>query len=155
MAKGYLNIKQLESMKKAELQDLAKKLGVSDAGTVKELVARIAAVEVDIPEESELTEEEKVAAGVARQEEERAAAEQAAKEQEEAEQAAKEAAEKAAAEQKAREEAEAAAALVKVRAVTRFLDKQINQIKDAGEAYKVSRERAEELVAAGVAEIVK
>lgn len=134
MAKGYLNIKQLESMKKAELQDLAKKLGVSDAGTVKELAARIAAVEVDIPEESELTEEEKVAAGVARQEEERAAAEQAAKEQ---------------------EEAEAAAGLVKVRAVTRFLDKQINQIKDAGEAYKVSRERAEELVAAGVAEIVK
>lgn len=145
MAKGYLNIKQLESMKKAELQDLAKKLGVSDAGTVKELAVRIAAVEVDIPEESELTEEEKVAVGVARQEEERAAAEQAAKE----------AAEKAAAEQKAREEAEAAAGLVKVRAVTRFLDKQINQIKDAGEAYKVSRERAEELVAAGVAEIVK
>lgn len=155
MAKGYLNIKQLESMKKAELQDLAKKLGVSDAGTVKELAVRIAAVEVDIPEESELTEEEKVAVGVARQEEERAAAEQAAREQEEAEQAAKEAAEKAAAEQKAREEAEAAAGLVKVRAVTRFLDKQINQIKDAGEAYKVSRERAEELVAAGVAEIVK
>lgn len=134
MAKGYLNIKQLESMKKAELQDLAKKLGVSDAGTVKELAARIAAVEVDIPEESELTEEEKAAAETAQREEERTAAEQAAKEQ---------------------EEAEAAAGLVKVRAVTRFLDKQINQIKDAGEAYKVSRERAEELVAAGVAEIVK
>lgn len=134
MAKGYLNIKQLESMKKAELQDLAKKLGVSDAGTVKELAARIAAVEVDIPEESELTEEEKVAAETAQREEERTAAEQAAKEQ---------------------EEAEAAAGLVKVRAVTRFLDKQLNQIKDAGEAYKVSRERAEELVAAGVAEIVK
>lgn len=141
MAKGYLNIKQLESMKKAELQDLAKKLGVSDAGTVKELAARIAAVEVDIPEESELTEEEKAAVEAARQEE--------------AEQAAKEAAEKAAAEQKAREEAEAAAGLVKVRAVTRFLDKQINQIKDAGETYKVGKERAEELAAAGVAEIME
>lgn len=136
MAKGYLNIKQLESMKKAELQDLAKKLGVSDAGTVKELAARIAAVEVDIPEESELTEEEKAAAGAVRQEEERAA-------------------EKAAAEQKAREEEEAAAGLITVRTVTRFLDRQLNQIKDAGEAYKVSRERAEELAAAGVAEIME
>lgn len=133
MAKGYLNIKQLESMKKAELQDLAKKLGVSDAGTVKELAARIAVVEVDIPEESELTEEEK------------AAAEQAAREQ----------AAKAVDEQKAREEEEAAAGLVKVKAVTRFLDKQLNQIKDAGETYKVGKERAEELAAAGVAEIME
>lgn len=120
MAKGYLDIKQLEGMKKAELQDLAKKLGVSDTGTVKELVARIATVEVDTPKESELTEEEKEAA------------EQAAKEQE-----------------------EAVAGLITVRAVTRFLDKQLNQIKDTGEVYKVRRERAEELAAAGVTEIVK
>ena len=32
--------------------------------------------------------------------------------------------------------------------------KQLNQIKDAGEAYSVSGERAAELEAAGVAEIV-
>ena len=122
------------------LQALAKDMGVSAAGKAEEIIARIAAVEVDVPEESQLTEEEKAAAEAARQEE--------------AAQAAKEAEEKAAAEQKAREEAEAAAGLVKVKATTRFLDKQLNQIKDAGEAYSVSRGRAAELAAAGVAEIV-
>jgi len=148
--KGHLSAEQLKEYSYKDLQALAKDMGVSASGKTEEIIARIAAVEVDVPE-SELTEEEKALfdAEAARQEEERAA-EQAAREQEEAAQAA----EKAAAEQKAREEAEAAAGLVKVKAVTRFLDKQLNQIKDAGEAYSVSRERAEELAAAGVAEIV-
>lgn len=148
--KGHLSAEQLKEYSYKDLQALAKDMGVSASGKAEEIIARIAAVEVDVPE-SELTEEEKAHfdAEAARQEEERAA-EQAAREQEEAAQAA----EKAAAEQKAREEAEAAAGLVKVKAVTRFLDKQLNQIKDAGEAYSVSRERAEELTAAGVAEIV-
>lgn len=124
------------------LQALAKDMGVSAAGKAEDIIARIAAVEVDVPEEKELTEEEKAAAEAARQEEERAVAERAAREQAEAAQAAKEAEEKA------------AAGLVKVKATARFLDKQLNQIKDAGEAYRVSGERAAELVAAGVAEIV-
>lgn len=152
--KGHLDAEQLKSMDYKSLQALAKDMGVSAAGKAEDIIARIAAVEVEVPEESQLTEEEKAAAEAARQEEERAAAERAAREQAEAAQAAKEAEEKAAAEQKAREEAEAAAGLVKVKAITRFLDKQLNQIKDAGEAYRVSRERAAELVAAGVAEIV-
>lgn len=151
--KGHLDAEQLKSMDYKSLQALAKDMGVSAAGKAEDIIARIAAVEVDVPEENELTEEEK-AAEAARQEEERAAAERAAREQAEAAQAAKEAEEKAAAEKKAREEAEAAAGLVKVKAVTRFLDKQLNQIKDAGEAYSVSGERAAELAAAGVAEIV-
>lgn len=151
--KGHLDAEQLKSMDYKSLQALAKDMGVSAAGKAEDIIARIAAVEVDVQEENELTEEEKEAAEAARQEEERAAAERAAREQAEAAQAAKEAEEKAAAEKKAREEAEAAAGLVKVKAVTRFLDKQLNQIKDAGEAYSVSRERAAELVAAGVAEI--
>ena len=151
--KGHLDAEQLKSMDYKSLQALAKDMGVSAAGKAEDIIARIAAVEVDVPEESQLTEEEKAAAEAARQEEERAA-EAAAREQEEAAQAAKEAEEKAAAEQKAREEAEAAAGLVKVKATTRFLDKQLNQIKDAGEAYSVSRGRAAELAAAGVAEIV-
>ena len=138
--KGHLDAEQLKSMDYKSLQALAKDMGVSAAGKAEEIIARIAAVEVDVPEESQLTEEEKAAAEAARQEE--------------AAQAAKEAEEKAAAEQKAREEAEAAAGLVKVKATTRFLDKQLNQIKDAGEAYSVSRGRAAELAAAGVAEIV-
>ena len=152
--KGHLDAEQLKSMDYKSLQALAKDMGVSAAGKAEDIIARIAAVEVDVPEENELTEEEKAAAEAARQEEERAAAERAAREQAEAAQAAKEAEEKAAAEKKDREEAEAAAGLVKVKAVTRFLDKQLNQIKDAGEAYSVSKERAAELAAAGVAEIV-
>ena len=151
--KGHLGAEQLKSMDYKSLQVLAKDMGVSATGKAEDIIARIAAVEVDVPEESQLTEEEKAAVEAARQEEERAA-EAVAREQAEAAQAAKEAEEKAAAEQKAREEAEAAEGLVKVKATTRFLDKQLNQIKDAGEAYSVSRERAAELAAAGVAEIV-
>ena len=117
--KGHLDAEQLKSMDYKSLQALAKDMGVSAAGKAEDIIARIVAVEVDVPEENELTEEEKAAAEAARQ-----------------------------------EEAGNAAGLVKVKAVTRFLDKQLNQIKDAGEAYSVSGERAAELVAAGVAEIV-
>ena len=134
--KGHLDAKELESYKKEELQDLARKLGVSDEGTKAEIAARCAAVEVDVPDESELTDEE------------RAAAEQAAREAAE-----KEAAEKAAAEQTAKEAADKAAGKVKVEATQRYLDKQLNQIKDAGETFTVDKARADELVAAKVAKI--
>ena len=134
--KGHLDAKELESYKKEDLQDLARKLGVSDEGTKAEIAARCAAVEVDVPDESELTDEEK------------AAAEQAAKEAAE-----KEAAEKAAAEQAAKEAADKAAGKVKVEATQLYLDKQLNQIKDAGETFTVDKARADELVAAKVAKI--
>ena len=134
--KGHLDVKQLESYKKADLQQLARDLGVSDEGTVKEIAARCAEVEVDIPDNSELTDEEK------------AAAEQAAKEAAE-----KEAAEKAAAEQAAKEAADKAAGKVKVEVTKRYLDKQLNQIKDDGETFTVDKARADELVAAKVAKI--
>lgn len=57
--KGHLDVKQLESYNKADLQELAKQLGVDAEGTKKEIAARCAAVEVDIPDDSELTEEDK------------------------------------------------------------------------------------------------
>lgn len=144
--KGHLDAKELESYKKEDLQDLARKLGVSDEGTKAEIAARCAAVEVDVPDESELTDEEKAAA-------EQAAAEQAAKEAAEKEAAEKEAAEKAAAEQAAKEAAEKAAGKVKVEVTKRYLDKQLNQIKDTGEIFTVDKARADELVAAKVAKI--
>ena len=134
--KGHLDAKELESYKKEDLQDLARKLGVSDEGTKAEIAARCAAVEADVSDESELTDEEK------------AAAEQAAKEVAE-----KEAAEKAAAEQAAKEAAEKAAGKVKVEVTKRYLDKQLNQIKDTGEIFTVDKARADELVAAKVAKI--
>ena len=134
--KGYLDAKELESYKKEDLQELAKQLGVDAEGTKKEIAARCAAVEVDIPDNSELTEEDKKVAA-------EAAAEAAAKAEEE----------KAAAEGAAKaEEGKKAAGLVKVKAQRRFLDKELNQIKDTGDVYTVSRERAAVLKEAGVAE---
>jgi hypothetical protein len=130
--KGYLDAKELENYKKEDLQELAKQLGVDAEGTKKEIAARCAAVEVDIPDDSELTEEDKkvAAEAAAKAEEERKAAEAAAKAEEE----------------------KKTAGLVKVRAKNRFLDKELNQIKDTGDTYTVTRERAAVLVNAGVAE---
>ena len=176
--KGYLDAKDLESYKKEDLQELAKQLGVDAEGTKKEIAARCAAVEVDIPDNSELTEEDKkvaaeaaaeaaakakeekaAAEAAAKVEEEKAAAEAAAKVEEEkaaAEVAAKAEEEKAAAEAAAKDEEEKkAAGLVKVKAQRRFLDKELNQIKDTGDVYTVSRERAAVLKEAGAAEVAE
>ena len=149
--KGYLDAKELESYKKEDLQELAKQLGVDAEGTKKEIAARCAAVEVDIPDDSKLTEEDKkvAAEAAAKAEEEKAAAEAAA------EAAAKAEEEKAAAEAAAKaEEEKKAAGLVKVKAKRRFLDKELNQIKDTGETYTVSKERAAVLEEAGVAVVM-
>ena len=137
--KGYLDAKELESYKKEDLQELAKQLGVDAEGTKKEIAARCAAVEVDIPDDNELTEEDKKAAAVA-------AAEAAAKAEEE--KAAAEAAAKA-------EEEKKVARLVKVKVKRRFRDMELNQIKDAGDAYTVSRERAAVLEEAGGAAVIE
>ena len=134
--KGYLDAKELESYKKEDLQELAKQLGVDAEGTKKEIAARCAAVEVDIPDNSELTEEDKKVAA-------EAAAEAAAKAEEEKKAAAK------------AEEEKKAAGLVKVKAQRRFLDKELNQIKDTGDEYAVSRERAAVLEEAGVAAVIE
>lgn len=131
--KGYLDAKELESYKKEDLQELAKQLGVDAEGTKKEIAARCAAVEVDIPDDNELTEEDKKAAA-------EAAAEAAAKAEEE----------KAAAEAEKK-----VARLVKVKVKRRFRDMELNQIKDAGDAYTVSRERAAVLEEAGVAAVIE
>lgn len=124
--KGYLDAKELESYKKEDLQELAKQLGVDAEGTKKEIAARCAAVEVDIPDNSELTEEDKKVAA-------EAAAEAAAKAEEE----------------------KKAVGSVKVKAQRRFLDKELNQIKDTGDVYTVSRERATVLKEAGVVEVAE
>ena len=159
--KGYLDAKELESYKKEDLQELAKQLGVDAEGTKKEIAARCAAVEVDIPDDNELTEEDKKAAAeaTAKAEEEKAAAEAAAKAEEEkaaAEATAKAEEEKAAAEAAAKaEEEKKVARLVKVKVKRRFRDMELNQIKDAGDAYTVSRERAAVLEEAGVAAVIE
>ena len=149
--KGHLDAKELESYNKADLQELAKQLGVDAEGTKKEIAARCAAVEVGIPDDSELTEEDKkvaaeaAAEAAAKAEEEKAAAEAAAKAEEE--KATAEAAAKA-------EEEKKAAGLVKVKVKRRFRDMELNQIKDTGDIYTVSRERAAVLEEAGVAVVM-
>lgn len=124
--KGNLDVKELETYKKADLQRLARELGVSDAGTIKEIAARCAAVEVEVPDEGEQTDEEKKTAAEAAQ---------------------------AAARAEEERKAAAAAGMVKVEVITRYLDKQLNQIKDAGETFTVHKDRAAELVSAKVAKI--
>lgn len=59
MRKGHLDIKELEKYKKDDIQALAKELGVSDEGTIKEIAARIAEVEVELPDDEDLEEDSK------------------------------------------------------------------------------------------------
>ena len=161
--KGYLDVKELESYKKADIQKLARDLGVSDAGTIKEIAARCAAVEIETgegapptepgKEEGEQTEdtaagqtgdrEEDTAAGQTGDgEEDTAGAPQTGQETTEEDKAA----EITSSAEKAQEEAGKAAGGVKVEVVARYLDQQFNQIKEAGEIFTVDRERAAVLV---------
>ena len=129
--KGHLDVKELEKCKKADLQKLAEEMGVSTEGTIKVVAERCAEVEVEIPDESELTEEEKEAA-------EQAAAEYAEEnEQEEPE----------------KDDEPQAAGTVTVEGTAVYLDRVLNEVKEPGEVFTVSRERAVILERAKVAKI--
>ena len=149
--KGYLDVKELESYKKADIQKLARDLGVSDAGTIKEIAARCAAVEIETGAGEPPAEPGKAAG---EQAEERTGQQtgDGAGDTTGAPQTGQETAEKdKAAEitrdtEKAQEEAGKAAGGVRVEVVARYLDQQFNQIKEAGEVFTVDRERAAVLV---------
>ena len=129
---GHLDIKDLEKMKKDDLKALAKDMGISDEGTVKELAARIAAEEVEVPEEDELTEEEKEAVKAAEDEE---AAEEPTKVSE-------------------TDTAQEDKKKVTVRVIQTYKHKKATQVFRPGFEFSISLKRAKELEAAKVAEIV-
>ena len=114
------------------MKALAKDMGISDEGTVKELAARIAAEEVEVPEEDELTEEEKEAVKAAEDEE---AAEEPPKVSE-------------------TDTAQEDKKKVTVRVIQTYKDKKAKQVFRPGFEFRISLERAKELEAAKVAEIV-
>ena len=127
--KGNLDTKQLENMKKADLQALARELGVSDEGTIKEIAARCAAVEVDVPDESELTEEDKELAREAEAEQEK--------------------------EEKQQRENKPGEGKARVKVLSRYLDKRLNQIKEPGEVFVTDKDRAEVLAGKELVKIVE
>ena len=129
--KGHLDVNELGKFKKADLQKLAEELGVSTEGTIKELAERCAEVEVEIPDESELTEEEKEAA----------------------EQAAAEYAEENGQEEPEKDDEPQVAGTVTVKVTAMYLDRALNEVKEPGEVFTVSRERAAILEKAKVAKI--
>lgn len=136
--KGNLDVKNLEKWKKDDLKALAKEMGISDEGTVKELAARIAAEEVEVPGEDELTEEEKAVVKEAEEE---------AKEEETAE--AEDMREVSETDTKKTEKK-----TVTVRVTQTYKDMKAKQVFRPGFEFNISLERAKELEAAKVAEIV-
>ena len=149
--KGYLDVKELESYKKADIQKLARDLGVSDAGTIKEIAARCAAVEIETGAGEPPTEPGKAAGEQAEertgQQTGNGAGDTAGAPQTGQETAEKDkAAEITSDTEKAQEEAGKEAGGVRVEVVARYLDQQFNQIKEAGEVFTVDRERAAVLV---------
>ena len=129
--KGHLDVNELGKFKKADLQKLAEELGVSTEGTIKGLAERCAEVEVEIPDESELTEEEKEAA------EQSAAEYDEENEQKELE----------------KDDEPQAAGTVTVEVTAMYLDRALNEVKEPGEVFTVSRERAAILEKEKVAKI--
>lgn len=107
--KGHLDKKQLkEEYKVDELRELAKSLGLSPDGKKAELIERIAAVEVDVPDEDD----EQQAAGA---------------------------------------NVSVSDTTVKVIVTETYKDLQRDITQHAGDAFEVTKERAAQLIEAGVA----
>lgn len=122
MKTGHLAADQFKNWKKAEVEELAKDLGVSVDGTKNDIVARICCVEVEYEDDAELTPEEVKAVREAKNE--------------------AEAQEKAA---EAEEETERAGGMVTVVATTRFYDMVENKSRAVGEEWEATQERADKL----------
>lgn len=119
--KGHLDKKQLEEEYKVdELRELAKSLGLSPGGKKAELVERIAAVEVDVPDEDD---EQQAAANTPTVNEQQAAGANVS----------------------------VSDTTVKVIVTETYKDLQRDITQHAGDTFEATKERAAQLIEAGVA----
>ena len=119
--KGHVDKKQLEEEYKVdELRELAKSLGLSPDGKKAELVERIAAVEVDVPDEDD---EQQAAANTPTANEQQAAGANVS----------------------------VSDTTVKVIVTETYKDLQRDITQHAGDTFEVTKERAAQLIEAGVA----
>ena len=130
--KGHLDKKQLEEEYKVdELRELAKSMGLSPDGKKAELVERIAAVEVDVPDEDD---EQQAAANTPAANEQQAVASTPT-----------------ANEQQAAGANVSVSDTIKVIVTETYKDLQRDITQHAGDAFEVTKERAAQLIEAGVA----
>lgn len=130
--KGHLDKKQLEEEYKVdELRELAKSLGLSPDGKKAELVERIAAVEVDVPDEDD---EQQAAANTPAANEQQAVASTPT-----------------ANEQQAAGANVSVSDTIKVIVTETYKDLQRDITQHAGDTFEVTKERAAQLIEAGVA----
>lgn len=137
---GHLDKEQLNSMTKEQLVELAAEMQLSTEGRKADLVKRIAAAEVEVQDEAELTEEDKAA--IAEAEDAAKAADEAAADHEELSEAAAEAAEEVEAKQTAKPALEAGGNVL-VTCCWDYYDNALNSVVHVGDQLEVSEERAE------------
>ena len=124
--KGHLNAKQLEKYKREDLEKLATELGVSTEGTKKDIAARCAEIEVELPDADRQQGADKLPDADGQQGADKlpdADGQQGADKLPDA-------------------DGQPASDLVKVACIQNYKDLQFNRIVETGEEYEVTPERA-------------